>query len=147
MRLSAFASSACLPVLLTGCLTFAPKYSDVIFQKLGVVGTELTKLETLIETRAPQPVAYSGVEPLYISALASAKEAQDLATKRPAYLEGQPAAKAAELVAQNIQACWDAIEFSRKRFAREGQARNELDNIAIVKNICAIPKTMEGALK
>lgn len=147
MRFSVFALSACLPVLLAGCLAFTPEYNEVIFEKLGVVGTELTRIETLIETRAPQPVAYSSLEPLYISALAAAKEAQDLVRKRPAYLRGQPAAHAAELHARNIEDCWKSIESSRNRLARGARARDELLNLEIIKNTCDKPKTMEAALK
>lgn len=147
MRFFVFTSSACLPFLLTGCLAFAPEYNEVIFEKLGVVGSELTKIETLIETRAPQPVAYSSLEPLYISALAAAKEAQELVLKRPAYLKGQPAARAAELHAKNIEDCWQSIESSRSRLARGERAQNELLNLEIIKNTCDKPKTMEAALK
>jgi hypothetical protein len=136
-----------LPFLLGSCTAFAPTYNEAIYSKLDGAHSSLTKIETTMETKAPSRTQYRDVEPYYIDALAQVKEAGDIAGKRPAYLHGRPAAKAAELVADNIGRCHDAIEESRASFDAKGQAPNEADNIAIARNTCAIAKTMEGALK
>ncbi|KQV81752.1 hypothetical protein [Rhizobium sp. Root1220] len=136
-----------LPLLLGGCAAFAPTYSEAIYTKLDGAHSSLTKIETAIETKAPRHTPYRDVEPYYIDALAQVKEAGDIAEKRPAYLQGRPAADAAQLVADNIDRCRKAIERSRAAFDGDGQAPNEADNVAIVRNTCAIAKTMEGSLK
>jgi hypothetical protein len=134
-------------VLMSGCISFARKYNETIYQKLGAVNSELTKIETVIEARAPRKARYSEVEGYYIAALSSVKEAQDLADRRPAYLGNQPASQAAQLSADNIRACREEIESSRAGFEADGQGGDELGDLAVLRNICAIPKTMEGLLK
>ncbi len=136
-----------LPSLLGGCAAFAPSYNEAIYTKLDGAHSSLTKIETTMETKAPSRTPYRAVEPYYIDALAQVKEAGEIAEKRPAYLHGRPAAAAAQLVADNIDRCHKAIELSRAAYDAGGQAPNEADNIAIVRNTCAIAKTMEGSLK
>ncbi len=136
-----------LPLLLGGCAIFAPSYNEAIYTKLDGAHVSLTKIETSIEASSPSRVPYGKVEPYYIDALAGVKEAADIAGKRPAYLRGRPAANAAQLLVDNIDNCRRAIEASRAAFKADGQAPNEADNISVVRNVCAMLKTMEGALK
>jgi len=75
------------------------------------------------------------------------KDAGDIAGQRPAYLQVKPSARAAHLLADNIERCRQAIEISRASFEADGQQANETDNISIVRNTCGIAKTMEGSLK
>ena len=121
--------------------------NEAIYTKLDGAHSSLTKIETTLETKAPQRARYRDVEPYYIEALAMVKDAGDIAGQRPAYLYGKPSATAARLLADNIDRCHHAIEMSRASFEADGQQPNEADNISIVRNICGIPKTMEGSLK
>lgn len=126
---------------------FAPNYNETIYKKIEGVNASLAKIETVTETKAPAKATYSDVEPYYIEALAGVKEAKEIADSKPAYLKGRPAADAAQALAGNIGKCQDAIESSRSRFKSVGQASNEADNLAIVRNVCGIPNTMQSALR
>ncbi|KRB60303.1 hypothetical protein ASE04_24855 [Rhizobium sp. Root708] len=132
---------------LGGCSIFAPAYNEAIYTKLDGAHSSLTKIETALETKAPQHARYRDVEPYYIEALAMVKDAGDIAERRPVYLKGKPSAHAAKLLAGNIEICRKAIETSRASFEAGGQQPNEADNISIVRNTCGIAKTMEGSLK
>jgi len=139
--------SLILTVPLGGCAIFAPAYNEAVYTKLDGAHSSLSKIETALETKAPQRTRYRDVEPYYIEALAMVKDAGDIAAQRPAYLQGKPSARAAQLLADNIERCRQSIELSRAAFEENGQQANETDNISIVRNICSIAKTMEGSLK
>ncbi|MEK1872603.1 MAG: hypothetical protein AAAC50_09270 [Rhizobium altiplani] len=136
-----------LAIPLSGCSIFAPVYNEAVYTKLDGAHSSLTKMETTVETKAPQRARYRDVEPYYIEALAMVKDAGDIAGRRTAYLQGKPSARAAQLVADNIERCRQAIEASRARFEAKGQLANETDNITIVQNTCGIARTIEGSLK
>ncbi|MBB3542037.1 MULTISPECIES: hypothetical protein [unclassified Rhizobium] len=132
---------------LDGCAIFAPAYNEAVYTKLEGAHSSLTKIETALGTKAPQRTRYRDVEPYYIEALAMVKDAGEIAGQRPAYLQGKPSARAAQLLADNIERCRQSIELSRAAFEENGQQPNEADNISIVRNTCGIARTMEGSLK
>ncbi|MBW9117300.1 hypothetical protein JNB88_27145 [Rhizobium cauense] len=136
-----------LTISLGGCSVFAPAYNEAVYSKLDGAHSSLTKIETTLETKAPQRARYRDVEPYYIEALAMVKDASDIAGQRPAYLRGKPSAHAAQLLVNNIERCRQSIEISRAAFEENGQQANEADNVSIVRNTCGIAKTMEGSLK
>ncbi len=139
--------SLILAIPLSGCSIFAPVYNEAVYTKLDGAHSSLTKIETTLETKAPQRARYRDVEPYYIEALAMLKDAGDIAGRRPAYLQGKPSARAAQLLADNIERCRQSIELSRAAFEESGQQPSEADSISIARNTCGIARTMEGSLK
>jgi len=132
---------------LGGCSIFAPAYNEAIYTKLDGAHSSLTKIETTLETKAPQHARYRDVEPYYIEALAMVKDAGEVAARRPVYLHGKPSARPAQVMVDNIERCRQAIEDSRASFEADGQRPNEADKISILRNTCGIAKTMESSLK
>ena len=150
---AAMASIAGLALLLavslslTACVSFLPDQRQDIVAKLSNVEDQLAKIRATIEADAPSPTPYERVEPYYVAALASLKQAENVANSREAYSKGKLSQIPAENSVRAIANCRNAIELNRRDYKGNGPSPNQDDNLDVLENNCSIPKFMESLFR
>lgn len=136
----------CVPVLLSGCVTFLPAYDEALYKHLSTVSDDVGKIHTAVEVTHTGPVDYSVVEPYYTEALSHVAAAKTIAAGASVYSKGKLAGRPADDLTAAITNCETVLKLEMERHRGAPVDAVTEQGFSDTK-ACAIPATMEALLK
>lgn len=131
-------------VMLSGCVSVLPPQSVEANRQLTQAVDAISQLDAAVAI--PQADhSFRGLQPYYVTAIASLKSAKRIADQRAADSRGGVQERPARIAAQTIDNCLSSVDLLMQLNMTKPLDPRDLEAVP-VRSTCTIPKLIEGDL-